>query len=41
MNLFFFLMGLAGAFGIALSWPLTLLWVGLLAFGWGVLVIDL
>lgn len=35
-----FLVGLAGCLGLLFSWPLTLLWVILLALGWGVLVID-
>jgi hypothetical protein len=40
MNLFLFLVGLVGLVGLLASWPLALLWVILLAVGWGVLVLE-
>ena len=40
MNLFLFFVGLFGLLGLLFTWPATLLWVVLLAVGWGVLVVD-
>lgn len=40
MNGLFFLMGLIGATGLVFSWPVQLLWVLFLLFGWGILVIS-
>lgn len=38
-NLMLFIVGLFGLIGVMASWPATLLWVILLAVGWGVLVV--
>lgn len=39
-NLMLFLIGLIGLIGILASWPVLLVWIVLLAAGWGILVIS-
>lgn len=39
VNVLLGLIGLIGLIGILASWPVLLLWIVLLAVGWGVLVI--
>ncbi|WPH58213.1 membrane protein [Streptomyces phage Alone3] len=39
-NVLTFLVGLVGCIGLVASWPGTLLWIILLALGWGVLIIS-
>lgn len=39
-NLMLFIVGLFGLIGVLASWPASLLWVILLAVGWGVLVVG-
>ncbi len=39
-NLLLFIVGLFGLIGVLASWPASLLWIILLAVGWGVLIIS-
>ncbi|WPH58924.1 membrane protein [Streptomyces phage LuckySocke] len=38
-NLMLFIVGLIGLIGVLASWPATVLWIVLLAVGWGVVLL--